>query len=366
MNKPVNILVSPLEWGLGHAARLVPIIRRLGEMGHNIFIAAGPLHTGFFRSESCDATYIKFPGFSPVYSKYLPQYIMIVLQLPLLLFHAVRDNVRLRRLIRENDIAIVISDNRFGLWSSRVKCVYITHQVIIPFPGYLRILEPLGASLHRQIIKKYTFCFIPDLPGEINLSGRLSHGAELPSNARYTGILSRFTGGSDSGSADPESFPHNTVILSGPEPQRGVLRQKLVAVLKDASPSTVMLEGKPGENEKKQMTGNITFFSHLVAAKMAHLIKSSKSIICRPGYTTIMELASLGCSALLVPTPGQTEQEYLAGYLSERGWFASVNQKDIRGSLPLTGNRSLIDPHLAVMSRELLDRALGELLEEHH
>ncbi len=335
-------------------------------MGHNIFIASGPLHTEFFRSESCDASYIKFPGFSPVYSRYLPQYLMVFLQLPLLLFHAVRDNIRLRRLIREHNIAIVISDNRFGLWSRRVKCVYITHQLIIPFPRYLRILEPLGSSLHRLIIKKYTFCFIPDLPGEINLSGRLSHGTELPPNAMYTGILSRFAGGHTGRSAGSESFPHNTVILSGPEPQKGMLRQKLVKVLKDASPSTVILEGKPGENVNKEMEGNLIFYSHLEAAEMAHLIKRSKSIICRPGYTTIMELASLGCSALLVPTPGQTEQEYLAGYLSEKGWFASVNQKDIRESLPLADNKPLIDPRITAMSRELLERALAGLLEEHH
>ena len=111
---------------------------------------------------------------------------------PLLLFHIFREHFRLKRIISEYSIDIVISDNRFGLWNRKIKTVYITHMPLIPFPKPLQFLEFIGISLHRVIIRKYSFCFIPDLPGEINVTGRLSHGIRLPDNVRYIGILSRF------------------------------------------------------------------------------------------------------------------------------------------------------------------------------
>lgn len=366
MNKSINILISPLEWGLGHAGRLIPLAKRLRELNHNIFIAAGQLHTGLFRSESCEATYISFPGFRPAYSKYLPQYLMIFLQLPLIMFHAARDHKRLRRVVEDYDIDLVISDNRFGLWHKSVKSVYITHQLRIPFPDYLKFLENAGAALHRLIINKYHFCLIPDLPGDINLTGRLAHGISLPGNARYIGILSRFMREEYNHRQDQISFPHNTVILSGPEPQRGIMRDKVTRILKKSDNLTVILEGKPGEKVKTEISGNLISHSHLTSSEMTLIIRSSSSIICRPGYSTIMELVSLGCTALLIPTPGQTEQEHLAGWLSRKGWFASVSQKEIGGEIPSWQNKGRIDEDIAGISSVLLEKALDEILKEHH
>ena len=363
MDKTFNILFSPLEWGLGHAGRLIPLIRKLRERGHNIFIASGPVHTDFFRSESCEAFYINFPGFRPVYSGFIPQYLMIMLQLPLLVFHTIRDNWRLRKVIERYGIELVISDNRFGMWNKRVKSVYITHQLLIPFPRYLRFLEPAGAALHRIIIRKYNFCFIPDLPGDNALTGKLAHGTRLPGNEIYTGILSRFADAGNRELHDNKLFAHNTVILSGPEPQKGILRKKVTEILKNSGITTVVLEGKPDEDLKTEISGNIIFHSHLTSPEMSFIIRGSKSIICRPGYTTIMELISLGCTALLVPTPGQTEQEYLAGWLSSRGWFTTITQRSIRDSLPLCENGRVTDQDINGMSRELLGKALEEILK---
>ena len=131
----------------------------------------------------------------------------------------------------------------------------------------MKFLESLGVLLHRVIIKKYSFCFIPDLPGDLNLSGRLSHGIKLPDNVRFIGILSRFINPDQSFNENPVKFQHNTVILSGPEPQREILKQKLIALLKDKEPMTVMFEGKPGKNGEIVRTGNITFYNHLPASR---------------------------------------------------------------------------------------------------
>jgi spore coat polysaccharide biosynthesis predicted glycosyltransferase SpsG len=235
---------------------------------------------------------------------------------------------------------------------------------VIPLPGALFILEFIGVLLHRAVIKKYNFCFIPDLPGELNVSGRLSHGIKLPHNARFIGILSRFTDIRSTENDNPASFRHNTVILSGPEPQRGILKQKLADILKTKETPTIFLEGKPDKTEKTETRDNILFYNHLPAAGMKELIKNSESIITRSGYTTVMELLSLNCSALIIPTPGQTEQEYLARYLEEKGWFTSIAQKNINSGMIFPSINPGWKNEILEQSKSLLEKALIELSEK--
>jgi UDP-N-acetylglucosamine transferase subunit ALG13 len=248
----------------------------------------------------------------------------------------------------------------------KVTSVYVTHMPLIPFPKHLKFLEPIGVLLHRGIIKKYSLCFIPDLPGDMNLTGRLSHGIKLPCNVRYIGILSRFIYTDQPLNENTVKFHHNTVMLSGPEPQREILKQKLVTLLKDKEPITIMFEGKPGKRGEIVTNGNITFYSHLSAFQMKEIISGSDNIITRSGYSTIMELVSLNCTALIIPTPGQTEQEYLAEYLSEKGWFYSVSQSEITAEILLRKGKTLCHGEIKRQSHILLTEALNELLEKHH
>ena len=316
-----------------------------------------------FRNELPGLSYIQFRGFKPGYSRFLPQYMALLFQTPLLLYHIVYEHFRLRSIIRRYSIDIVISDNRFGLWSRKVKSVYITHMPLIPFPEPLRFMEFLGVLMHRAVIRRYSLCFIPDLPGEPNVSGRLSHGIKLPANVRYIGILSRFNSSGTSILKNPSPFRHNTVILSGPEPQREILKQKLVTLLRDKEPDTVFLEGKPGITKHVVRSDNIIIFNHLPSAEMQEIISSSDTIITRPGYSTIMELISLDCSALLIPTPGQTEQEYLAEFLSEKGWFSYCCQGKIKDSILPPPNKGVHSGEMIKESGILLLKALQELLE---
>ncbi len=159
---------------------------------------------------------------------------------------------------------------------------------------------------------------------------------KLPENTRFIGILSRFSIVLPRRKEKKFDFTHNTVMLSGPEPQRGILKKKLVEILKDREPPTVILEGKPGISGDAVRTGNIISYNHLSSGEMQEMITGSKCIITRSGYTVIMELISLNRSALLIPTPGQTEQEYLAEYLSAKGWFTTVSQKSLDHGLVLT------------------------------
>jgi hypothetical protein len=359
-----NILICPLEWGLGHAGRMIALATKLREMGYNILFGAGEKQLSFLRTEMPGLTYISFPGFSPGYSRFLPQYLALLLKIPLLLYHIILEHIRLKRIIPEYAIDIVISDNRFGLWNRHIKTVYVTHQPLIPLPKPFAWFESIGLMLHRLVINRYSFCFIPDLPGDLNVSGRLSHGLKLPRNTRFIGILSRFSGLSSSGNGSPVSFRHNTVILSGPEPQRGILEKKLADILKDREHPAVILCGEPDMPADTIRSGNIIYFNHLPGIAMKEVISESEAIITRSGYTTIMELISLNCSALLIPTPGQTEQEYLARYLSEKGWFTTVSQKKIDMDTPFPSANLKWNHEIDAQSRMLLDNALMEMSEE--
>ena len=351
---------------MGHAARMIPLASKLRELNNNVIIASGEEHLSLFRNELPGLTYINFTGFKPRYSRFFPQYLSLLFKIPALLYHIIMEHHKLRRIIAEYAVDIIISDNRFGLWNRKVITVYVTHMPLIPLPKYLKFIEPLGVYLHRQIIKKYSLCFIPDLPGNLNLSGRLSHGLKLPDNVRYIGILSRFIDPEQPNDENPVKFHHNTVILSGPEPQREILKQKLVILLKDKEPITVMFEGKPGNRGQIARNENIIFYSHLPAYRMKGIITSSDSIITRAGYTTLMELVSLNCTALIIPTPGQTEQEYLAEYLSEKGWFYTLSQDEIKAGMSIRKEKAFCHGELNRQSSILLTEALKDLLEKNH
>lgn len=343
---------------------MIPVARRLYELDNNIIVAAADDHLALFKNELPTLTYVNFPGFRPGYSRYFPQYLVLFCKIPVLIFWTIREHFRVRKLISGYNVDILISDNRFGLWNRSIKTVYVTHMPRIPFPRYAKFMEWTGILLHRYIINKYSLCLIPDLPGENNISGRLSHGLKFPGNVRYTGILSRFVYTYNSDIKDTYEFPYYTMVLSGPEPQRSILRKKAVDFLKNKYYKTVILEGKPSGTIEKTESDNFISYNHLPSAGMKDILTGSELIISRSGYTTVMELISLNCNALLIPTPGQTEQEYLAGYLEKKGWFVHVSQKNIRPGMEMPVKRPFPAVEILNESRELFEKAIEELLKE--
>jgi hypothetical protein len=342
---------------------MIPVARKLQDLDQNVIIACGEEHSNLFRAEVPGLTYIDFPGFKPGYSGHLPQYIPLLFKIPQLLYHIAREHRRLKAIIKDYPIDIVISDNRFGLWNRKIRTAYITHMPLVPFPKPFQFLEFIGVALHRLIINRYSLCMIPDLPGETNLTGRLSHGIKLPRNVRYIGILSRFPVKDGHIISDLEELPHNTVILSGPEPQKSIFREKILSFFKDSEILTLILEGRPGNGSELVVTGRFASSCHLPSAEMQQVIRSGEKIITRAGYSTIMELVSLNRSALLVPTPGQTEQEYLAHYLSLKGLFSSCQQRKFKPGFLINSTESNFPPDINMESGRLFEKALCELLE---
>lgn len=367
MKNHSRILICPLEWGLGHAGRCIPLAAELKSMGHEIIFATGEKHLTFLKREFPDAEFMDFPGFNPSYSRFLSMWMTMAIKSPCLLYHIIREHLILKKIIRDNKIDAVISDNRFGLWNKNVKSVYVTHQLRIKFPKWTLFVEPLVASIHKWFIRKYDYCLVPDLEGDINISGELSHGLKLSPEVRFIGLLSRFWG--ESADLKPSSGrikDYILLILSGPEPQKTIFKNKIIRALGDKDVDLVILGAKPegcgGNVERTLKSGvNIVYYDHLPTIEMRDLIENSDTIIARSGYTSIMELISLGKSALLVPTPGQTEQEYLAKTLSRKGWFSYMEQKKIDRNIFLDIPVPLWSEALVPESRLLLKEALNKI-----
>lgn len=324
MSSKKRILICPLDWGLGHATRCFPLIRELLRQDAEVIIAAdkGPL--SLLRGEFPELESIVFPGYDIRYPSGGNMLLNMALQAPGILGKIRAEHLMLQDMIGKRKIDAVISDNRYGLWTNKVPCVFMTHQVRIKCPAWLRLLEPLTVRATRLFMEKYTLCWIPDNEEAPGLSGDLSHNIALPSNTSFVGPLSRFAGMSTAGSPDKYNI---LTILSGPEPQRSILENILLEQLSGTTFKTLLLKGTPGESNIRS-EGNVTILPHLDSSSMMAAMLQSDLIICRPGYSTIMDLAVLGKKAVFIPTPGQTEQEYLAEVYRRNGSFFSMKQKE--------------------------------------
>ncbi len=302
----MRILVSPLDWGLGHATRCIPIIKHLRSKGVEVVIASDGPQLKLLQEQFQGIEHVVLKGYNVKYSWFLPAAVKVALQVPKLMGAIKRENKELQRILKEKRIDAVISDNRYGLYTDEVPCVLITHQ--------LNIQAKTGSQLfsHKvlEFVKKFNVCWIPDNAGEDNLSGNLSHPIPQGIKAEYIGPLSRF-----SAAVSAKDMKYDLlVLLSGPEPQRRILEKKVINQLGTLPYiKALIVQGLPGSADVASPFANVDVVPHLNNVSLMEKIQHSKAIISRPGYSTIMDLAVIGGKrALFIPTPGQTEQEYLA------------------------------------------------------
>ena len=324
--KPI-VLVAPLDWGLGHATRCIPIISELLSNGCEVLIGAEGAGLILLQNEFPQLHFIPLRGYRVRYSRKkngLP--VTILLQLPKLFFCFYYERSWLNKIIKNHAIDVVISDNRPGLNHSAVHCIYITHQLTIKTGS--RFAAWLAQKIHYSFIKKFDACWVPDAAGGINLAGLLSHPKHLPATeVQYIGPLSRFE------KTSVDKIYDLAVILSGPEPQRTIFEEIVLDQLRHYNGTVLLVRGLPGNLVNIQTDiSNIIIHNHLSADALNNAIEQSAMVICRSGYTTIMDLVKLQRNAVLVPTPGQTEQVYLAEYLMEKKIFVCVQQSEF--SLP--------------------------------
>jgi Glycosyltransferase family 28 C-terminal domain. len=322
-----NILICPLNWGIGHATRCVPIIKTLLDLNQNVIVAADKAPLAFLRKEFPDLEYVLFPGLEVQYSKSNSQVLKMAMMVPEALFLFRKDHFALKKIIRDYAIDAVISDNRFGAWSSKVPGVFMTHQLKIRIPEFWRWTRPLIDGLNRHYIRHYDECWVPDFPDSPFFAGHLSDSSSLRMKTRRIGLLSRFA--YQKLNADSKPDIDFLAILSGPEPQRSLFENILLGQMEGRDGKMVILRGIPEfELQLSGLPENVKTFNHVDDAFFLQLVSRAKTVICRSGYSTLMDLVAIGRGAFLVPTPGQTEQEYLAEYLSETSCFEWSAQND--------------------------------------
>ena len=322
-----RILISPLDWGLGHASRIIPIINRYIELGDNVIIAGSGLSLELLKKQFPTLHSIEIPSFKMKYSSGNSQVWAVVKAFPKLIFYSIKEHQVLKRIVKEENIDFIVSDNRFGLFHNTTPSAYITHQLLIKLPKGWTWLEPFVAFVHRCIINRFTECWVPDFENkEKSLAGELSHPNKMPRNVKYIGVLSRFSKrctpyGRETTTPNSSLLTPNLAlaILSGAEPQRTMFEEELlISLQEDQHENIILVQGKIEAQQKITKVGKVTVYNYMSAEELQKNILKADKIICRSGYSSIMDLYALGKlqNATLIPTPGQTEQEYLAEYIS--------------------------------------------------
>ena len=315
-----RILVAPLNWGIGHATRCIPIINALIEQNFEPVIASDGAALALLKKEFKQVVFIELPAYNITYSKSKSSFKWrLFRQLPKIKKAILKEHVAIKKIVQDYAIEGIISDNRMGVYSSKIPSVFITHQLNV-LSG---MTTKLSTSLHDYYLKKFDECWVPDFENTPNLSGKLGHDFTtklLP--IKYIGALSRLEK-----TLIPSKFDI-MVLLSGPEPQRGLLEQKLFKELADYNGNILFVKGKIEGEQRIETKQQFTIYNFMTSADLQTALNSCDLVISRSGYTTVMDLAKLGKKAFFIPTPGQFEQEYIAQNLNEQGIIPSCNQKE--------------------------------------
>ena len=367
--KIYTALVAPLDWGLGHAARCVPVIRLLYSKGYEVIIATEGMQKQLLIQEFPTAKFVTLRGYGITYGTgKFATIIKLLTQIPKIFSAIKKEHQWLSKFVKEQPVDIIISDNRYGFYHKNIKSVIITHQLNIITNN--SFTEWLARKVHYRLINKFHSCWVPDYPFPDNLAGRLSNPKNFPKiHLRYVGWLVRLnniqslqsindqnkfqvtscqfnciTGNQQPATLQPTKdytlkstaiqtsgnhFKYDAcIILSGPEPQRTILEQKILNQIKDCPYKVVLIRGLPTAETTPKNSDKFIVYNHLPGKELTEMVLQSKYVICRGGYTSLMEMISLKKKLILVPTPAQTEQEYLAKILMEKKWAVTIQQKD--------------------------------------
>ncbi len=323
-----RILVAPLDWGLGHATRCIPIIRELLNHEAEVWIAGEAAQEKLLKAEFPDIPFLSLPGYRIRYAKSAGAFVKnIIFQIPKILKTIKQENTWLKKVVEEHHVDAVIADNRYGLYHSNIHCVFMTHQ--------LRIKTSLGAWVERilqkrnyRYINRFTECWVPDVFGRNNIAGNLSHPRKHPRiPVRYVGLLSRFNK-----TNTEKKIDHLLVVLSGPEPQRSILENKIIKDIAHYPGTATVVRGIPESLSIIPSTNTIRFYNHLPSNELNQEMEKAEYIISRSGYSTVMDIIKLQKKSILIPTPGQTEQAYISQYLQQNKIAFSIAQNSF--SLP--------------------------------
>jgi len=339
-----RILIAPLDWGLGHATRCIPIIRELLAQGCDVWLAGERAQERLLKDEFPDLPFLELPGYRIRYAKTKWGLVWKMIQQGPKMRRAIQYEHRwLKKIIKKYGFDAVISDNRYGLYHKTTPCIFITHQLHIKSSAG-KWTEKIFQKRNYGYINKFTSCWVPDLPdrqagldSQNNLAGELSHPQINPDvPVHYIGLLSRFEKNGAFYRLSIERKNHLLIILSGPEPQRSILEEKIIKDIVHYHGSATIVRGLPGSASLIPSTNMIKFYNHLPVSALQNEMQEAEFVIGRSGYSTVMDVVTLQKKSILIPTPGQTEQEYLGNYLMGKRIAICQYQKDFSLNKALT------------------------------
>lgn len=325
---PRRLLIAPLDWGLGHTTRCIPIIRYLLSLDHRILFAGDESQRDFIKKTFPGIDTVHLEGYHVHYGKTAGGLAWsLVKQLPGIFTRIRQEHKWLNDLVGSGEVDAVISDNRYGLYHRDIPSVFITHQLSVRTGAGGRA-DKIFRSLHYRYINRFHACWVPDLPGDGSLAEGLSHPDVLPRQTHYIGWLSHLAPLPGAREKKPET--RLLILLSGPEPQRSILSEILWKQCLEYPFPIVFIEGSAGCKPQGDIPAHITWKDRVAREELQPLLESASLVICRSGYSTLMDLMLLGKKAVIIPTPGQTEQEYLADRLHRKKFFYTASQEDLR------------------------------------
>ncbi len=323
----MNIIYGICSWGLGHATRSLPVMRKLIEEGNNLTVISHGNSLKFLKRELGDGgiRYFDVKDYPIPIAETRGAFIAkSFLYWPKFMSRMHRGLEFVTKLLEKEKIDVIISDGRYDIYSRRIPSFLINHQVRVLNPLNLRTLE-FGSEIYNLFFLNDRFIkfLVPDYEND-DLSGKLSHNLKLIKREKiaYVGVLSDFR------KRDLKKDIDYLISITGPEPQRSILENILMKQIGNMDGKIVITLGRP-DKEVFRKEENIEVYNIVNKEKREEFLNRAKMVISRSGYSTIMDLAVIKTKALLIPTPGQVEQEYLAKYHMEKGTFYSVDQDRI-------------------------------------
>jgi len=328
--KQKSVCISPLDWGLGHATRCIPLIRAFESLNYKIYIASEGKHEVILKEACPGATFLSLRGYRIWYTKKRVFFIPgIILQIPKIIWSVFNEYFWLKNVAKKYSFDLVVSDNRFGFFHKKIKSVFITHQLALqtPFNWSTR----LNQIITYKILKSYTACWVADMTPPNHIAGVLSNPTILPSiPVWYMNCLSRLQEGHTNflKKENTENAIHFLGIVSGPEPQRTLLENILWEQGNKLGLRFTVIAGLPDQKLYNKISHTGTLYHHLNGEDLLNEISKATFIICRGGYTTLMEMIPFNKKLIFIPTPGQTEQEYLGKYWQSKKWAICFSQAE--------------------------------------
>ena len=322
----MKTIICPLDWGFGHATRIIPIIKHCVELGHEVWLCSSGNSERLLKEEFPNLNHIHLPNYKAKYSRFNSQILAILVQLPFFLFSLIREHFLIKHFVKKHHFELIISDNRYTVRNKKAYNVFISHQLNVIFPRYIKVIGILFNFLQHKLIEKFDEVWLPDEKTGLNISGVLSNTTRNQDKTYVIGLLSRFKIASPTETAKKKY--DLLIILSGPEPQRSLLEKKLFQQLANSNLNILLIRGTFRPLEIKPSSFEIC--SYMDTKTLEQTINLSNLVLCRAGYSSIMDLIRLQKQAILIPTPGQTEQEHLGRWLMKRNFFYSINQDSMR------------------------------------